>query len=340
MFTENKIRMVMANRLIFSAVAAALCSLPLQVVAQHAMGDAIIDFANKRTGTDLFISTELSSSDSGAEPSTHPSRVYEFGIPKKKFDAAFAPIIEAYGGDRGSAYATFEKYEGYKVRDKVSVFYGNGPKEKITFGGRTDSNCLVMAVRDSLNPGKRYVYGVEWYDDPAKRKHIRGKMAVVYGDDPKLLAAKRKAMLVPSAGQLAGLEKLAAINPDSLQNLDAETRSDIGEIAELSRLMLERASAEAEAQDTIATEDDFLDRFEQLRHSYIEAVKSGATRMVTARLARKIRDLCSKHSDVLSPSIRENVVAVGMYGVTEVAVDPYEIRLLIDVRESLTGDKR
>ena len=275
-----------------------------------------------------------------AEPSTHPSRVYEFGIPKKKFDAAFAPIIEAYGGDRSSAYATFEKYEGYKVRDKVSVFYGNGHKEKITFGGRTDSNCLVMAVRDSLNPGKRYVYGVEWYDDPAKRKHIRGKMAVVYGDDPKQLEAERKAMLVPSAGQLAGLEKLAAINPDSLHNIDAETRSDISDIAELSRLMLERASAETEAQDTIATEDDFLDRFEQLRHSYIEAVKSGATRMVTARLARKIRDLCSKHSDVLSPSIRENVVAVGMYGVTEVAVDPYEIRLLIDVRESLTGDKR
>ena len=221
----------------------------------------------------------------------------------------------------------------------MSVFYGNGPKEKITFGGRTDSNCLVMAVRDSLNPGKRYVYGVEWYDDPAKRKHIRGKMAVVYGDDPKLLEAERKAMPVPSAGQLAGLEKLAAINPDSLQNLDAETRSDIGEIAELSRLMLERASAEAEAKDTIATEDDFLDRFEQLRHSYIEAVKSGATRMVTARLARKIRDLCCKHSDVLPPSIRENVVAVGMFDVIGAAVDPYETRLLMDVRESLTDGK-
>ena len=67
MFTENEIRMVMANRLIFGAVAAALCSLPLQVVAQHAMGDAIIDFANNRNGTDLFISTELSNNDSGAE---------------------------------------------------------------------------------------------------------------------------------------------------------------------------------------------------------------------------------------------------------------------------------
>ena len=103
--------------------------------------------------------------------------------------------------------------------------------------------------------------------------------------------------------------------------------------------MLERASAEAEAKDTIATEDDFLDRFEQLRHSYIEAVKSGATRMVTARLARKIRDLCSKHSDVLSPSIRENVVAVGMFDVIGAAVDSYETRLLMDVRESLTDGK-
>lgn len=324
----------------FTGIAGAmLCSVPLQLAAQHAMGDAIVRYAGVRTGTDMFVSTEIThgnSPDGAAAPSC---RIYEFGIPKKKFDEAFAPIIRAYEADRGKAYATVEKYVDYRISEKTTVVYGKGPKDRIAFGSRPDSKYLVMAVRDSLNPGKRYVYGLEWYDDRDERKHIRGKMAVVYGDDPKRHETEREALLVPTKEQLAGLEKLAAINPDSLQNLDADTRRDLKSVAEFSRMMLERASAEAESKDTIVTEDDFLNRFEQLRHSYIDAVKSGATAMVTVKLARKIRDLCRKHSDVLSPSIRENVVAVGMYGVIQVAVDPYEIRLLMEVRKGLVNDK-
>ena len=329
----------MTKKMFYGIVGAVLCSMPLQLAAQHAMGDAIVRYAGVRTGADMFVSTEIAGEAGEAGPAVPGCRIYEFGIPKKMFDEAFAPIIRAYEADRGKAYATVEKYVDYKIGERITVAYGRGPKDRITFGNRPDSKYLVMAVRDSLNPGKRYVYGLEWYDDPAKRKHIRGTMAVVYGDDPKQLGAERGALSVPAAEQLAGLERLAAINPDSLKNLDAETRRDIADIAELSRLMLEKAENSVGAKEAIATEDDFLNRFEQLRHSYIDAVKSGATRMVTVRLARKIRDLCRKHSDVLSPSIRENVVAVGMYGVIQVAVDPYEIRLLMEVRKGLVNEK-
>lgn len=330
--------MIMIGRMFSGIVGAVLCSMPLQMVAQHTMGEAIERYAGVRTGADMFVSTEVVGGNSQSGTGAPRCRIYEFGIPKKMFDEALDPIIKAYEADRSKAYATVEKYVDYKIGDKVTVTYGKRPKDKITFGSRPDSKYLVMAVRDSLNPGKRYVYGLEWYDDPAKRKHIRGTMAVVWGDDPKQLETGLGALPVPTAEQLAGLERLATINPDSLQNLGAEARRDLKSVAELSRMMLKKAENSVGGDDAIVTEDEFLNRFEQLRHSYINAVKSGATTMVTAKLARKIRDLCRNHSDVLSPSIRKNVVAVGMFGVIQAAVDPYETRLLMEVLKGLVRD--
>ena len=90
--------------------------------------------------------------------------------------------------------------------------------------------------------------------------------------------ARRQVALSPTAAQLEVIEKLAAMSPGELAGLDAALRSDIEDIAAMSRMMLKNASAEAIAKDTIATEDDFLDMFEKLRYAYIKAVKGATSR--------------------------------------------------------------
>lgn len=268
----------MKRSVLLCAAGLALGFAPVRLAAQHSMGEAIQGYAEVRTGTDYFMSSIRTWPDSTVRGGMLYSKGYYFGIPEKKLGVLLDPIRRAYESDRGSAYVSFEKDVRSPAKDKMDVAYGKNMELTVSFGDRPNCNCLVLAVRDTVNAGKRYVYGIEWYADPDKRKHVLGSMFVIHGADPQQLAGRRQAALSPTAAQLEAIEKLAAMSPGELAGLDAALRSDIEDIAAMSRMMLKNASAEATAKDTIATEDDFLDMFEKLRYAYIKAVKGATSR--------------------------------------------------------------
>ena len=296
---------------------------PLRMAAQHSMGDAIQRYAEERTGADYFMSYLRTWPDSTVRGGRLYSQGYYFGIPEKKLGLLLDPIRRAYEADRSSAYVSFEKDLRSATKDKMDVAYGENMEFSVSFGDRPGCCCLVLAVRDTLNEGKRYVYGIEWYADPDKRKHVLGSMFVIHGADPQLFVDRQATALVPTVAQLEALEKLASMPPERLAGLDAETRRDIGDIAELSRVMLKNASANGGVKDTIVTEDDFLDRFEKLRYAYIKAVKGGDKSMVPVGLARKVLDLCSRYAGVVSESLRQNALTAGLVEMAQASKDQY-----------------
>ena len=309
-------------------VGLALGVAPVRLAAQHSMGEAIQSYAEVRTGTDYFMSRLYTWADSTVRGGLLYSKGYYFGIPEKKLGVLLEPIRQAYEADRSSAYVSFEKDLRSATKDKMDVAYGENMEFSVSFGDRPGCCCLVLAVRDTVNEGKRYVYGIEWYADPDKHKHVLGSMFVIHGADPQQLADRRQAVLVPTVAQLEALEKLASMPPEGLAGLDEEMRRDIGDIAELSRVMLKKASAKGAVKDTIVTEGDFLDRFEKLRYAYLKAVKGGDKSMVPVGLARKMLDLCSRYAGVVSKSLRQNALTAGLLEMTQASKDRYLMFLL------------